>query len=38
MWGGGEGSEFDAAKDVQAALDRYREAANLLAQDVTDNG
>ena len=38
MWGGREGSEFDAAKDVQAALARYREGANLLAQYVTDQG
>ena len=27
MWGGREGSEFDAAKDVQSALARYREGA-----------
>ena len=38
MWGGREGSEFDAAKDVQAALARYREGANLLAQYVIDQG
>ena len=38
MWGGREGSEFDAAKDVQAALARYREAVNLLAEYVTDKG
>jgi len=38
MWGGREGSEYDAAKDVQAALARYREAVNLLAQYVTDKG
>ncbi len=38
MWGGREGSEFDAAKDVQAALARYREGANLLAQYVRDRG
>ncbi|GAA1432806.1 xylose isomerase [Microlunatus lacustris] len=38
MWGGREGSEFDAAKDVQAALARYREAVNLLAEYVTDRG
>ena len=25
MWGGREGSEYDSAKDVRAALDRYRE-------------
>jgi xylose isomerase len=38
MWGGREGSEYDSAKDVQAALERYREAVNLLAQYVTDKG
>jgi xylose isomerase len=38
MWGGREGSEYDVAKDVRAALDRYREAVDLLAQYVIDNG
>ena len=38
MWGGREGSEYDAAKDVQAALQRYREAVNLLADYVVDHG
>jgi xylose isomerase len=38
MWGGREGSEYDVAKDVQAALDRYREAVDLLAQYVIDRG
>jgi xylose isomerase len=38
LWGGREGSEYDTAKDVQAALDRYREAMNLLTQFVTDRG
>jgi xylose isomerase len=32
FWGGREGSEVDFAKDVRAALDRYREAMDLLAQ------
>jgi xylose isomerase len=32
LWGGREGSEYDAAKDVYAALERYREALNLIAQ------
>jgi xylose isomerase len=36
FWGGREGSETDAAKDVQAAFDRYREALDLLAQYVKD--
>ena len=38
MWGGREGSEYDVAKDVQAALARYREAVNLLAEYVTEQG
>ncbi|MGI5215035.1 xylose isomerase [Plantactinospora sp. CA-290183] len=38
MWGGREGSEYDVAKDIRAALDRYREAVNLLAQYVIDRG
>ena len=36
MWGGREGSEYDSAKDVRAALDRYREALDLLCQYVID--
>ncbi len=38
MWGGREGAEYDAAKDVRSALERYREAVNLLAQYVLDKG
>ncbi len=38
MWGGREGSEYDFAKDVLAALARYREALNLLADYVTEQG
>ncbi|MET8364653.1 xylose isomerase [Micromonospora sp. NPDC005194] len=38
MWGGREGSEYDVAKDVRAALDRYREAVDLLTQYVIDKG
>ncbi|MEY9909815.1 xylose isomerase [Catenulispora sp. MAP12-49] len=38
FWGGREGSESDAAKDVQAALDRYREGIDTLAAYVTDRG
>lgn len=38
MWGGREGSEYDSAKDVQAALARYREALDLLCQYVIDQG
>ncbi len=37
-WGGREGMEFGASKDVPAALDRMREAFGLLAQYVTDKG
>ncbi|MFB8188164.1 xylose isomerase [Microbacterium sp. NPDC055988] len=38
MWGGREGAEYDSAKDVRAALERYREAVNLLGDYVTDKG
>jgi xylose isomerase len=37
MWGGREGSEYDSAKDVRAALDRYREAVDTLADYVIDH-
>ncbi|WP_111508318.1 xylose isomerase [Mycobacterium kyogaense] len=36
LWGGREGSEYDSAKDVQAAFERYREALDLLCQYVID--
>jgi xylose isomerase len=38
MWGGREGAEYDLAKDVRAALDRYREAIDTLAEYVVDQG
>jgi len=38
MWGGREGAEYDTAKDVRQALERYREAVNLLGDYVTDKG
>ncbi len=38
MWGGREGAEYDHAKDIRAAIERYREAVNLLAEYVTDRG
>jgi xylose isomerase len=38
MWGGREGAEYDLAKDVRSALDRYREAVDTLAQYVIDQG
>src|SRR3954451_1993601 len=34
FWGGREGAETDAAKDVRVALDRYREGVDFLAQYV----
>jgi len=36
LWGGREGAEVDVAKDVRAALDRYREAIDVLAAYVKD--
>ncbi|GAB7190013.1 xylose isomerase [Kineococcus sp. NUM-3379] len=36
LWGGREGSETEAGKDVQAALERYREGVDLLAQYSKD--
>jgi xylose isomerase len=38
LWGGREGSEYDGSKDVRAALDRYREAMNLLTAYVRERG
>lgn len=38
MWGGREGVECDAAKDVQSALDRYAEAVNICCAYVRDLG
>ncbi len=38
MWGGREGAEYDLAKDVRAALDRYREAVDTLADYVLSQG
>jgi xylose isomerase len=38
FWGGREGSEYDGAKDVRAALDRYREAIDTLAAYVKEQG
>ena len=38
LWGGREGSETDAAKDVRAALERYREGLDLLAAYSVDRG
>nr|MBA2389064.1 xylose isomerase [Geodermatophilaceae bacterium] len=38
IWGGREGTEIDAAKDVRVALERYREALDTLAAYVSDRG
>ncbi|MFF5226895.1 xylose isomerase [Dactylosporangium sp. NPDC000521] len=38
LWGGREGAESGGAKDVSAALDRYREGLNLLCAYVRDQG
>ncbi|MEV5412297.1 xylose isomerase [Thermopolyspora sp. NPDC052614] len=37
-WGGREGAESDAAKDVRDALARYKEAMDVLASYVIDKG
>ncbi|WP_148590931.1 xylose isomerase [Streptomyces sp. WAC01526] len=37
-WGGREGAESGAAKDVRAALDRMKEAFDLLGQYVLEQG
>ncbi|MER7796875.1 xylose isomerase [Microbacterium sp. NPDC096154] len=38
MWGGREGAEYDSAKDIRLALDRYKEAVDFLGQYVLDKG
>jgi xylose isomerase len=38
FWGGREGTEVGAAKDPRDALDRYREAIDVLADYVVDQG
>ncbi|HYA44407.1 MAG TPA: xylose isomerase, partial [Acidimicrobiales bacterium] len=38
MWGGREGAETDAAKDVRVALDRYKEAVDFLCEYVRERG
>ncbi|MFC5748531.1 xylose isomerase [Actinomadura rugatobispora] len=37
-WGGREGAESGASKDVRTALDRYKEAFDTLASYVVDKG
>ena len=38
VWGGREGAESDAAKDVRAALDRMKEAIDTLCAYAIDRG
>ncbi|MGR6963909.1 xylose isomerase [Geodermatophilus sp. URMC 61] len=38
LWGGREGAEVDSAKDLKAALDRYREGIDTLAAYSEDRG
>jgi xylose isomerase len=38
FWGGREGAESGAAKDVRAALDRYKEAFDILTSYVIEQG
>jgi len=38
FWGGREGAESGAAKDIAAALDRYAEGLNLLCAYVREQG
>ncbi|MFE2870275.1 xylose isomerase [Embleya sp. NPDC059259] len=38
FWGGREGSESDAAKDVRVALDRYKEGLDFLCGYVREQG
>jgi xylose isomerase len=38
MWGGREGSEYDGVKDVNAALNRYRESVDIVAAYIKEKG
>src|SRR5579871_2836942 len=38
FWGGREGAESGASKDIRAALDRYKEAFDILGGYVLDHG
>ncbi|SDD44343.1 xylose isomerase [Sanguibacter gelidistatuariae] len=38
MWGGREGTEYDGAKDLHAALERYREGVDLVAGYIKEQG
>ncbi|AYG04075.1 xylose isomerase [Gryllotalpicola protaetiae] len=38
MWGGREGAEYDGAKNIRAALERYKEAVDFLGDYVLSQG
>ena len=38
LWGGREGMETEAAKDVRLALDRYKEAIDLVCEHIAGRG
>lgn len=38
FWGGREGAEYEVAKDMRVALERYREGLDTLAGYVVDRG
>jgi xylose isomerase len=38
MWGGREGAEYDASKDVHAAFERYKEGLDTIAGYIKDSG
>ena len=38
LWGGREGMEAEAAKDVRLALDRYKEAVDLICEHIASRG
>lgn len=38
MWGGREGVEAEAAKDIRLALDRYKEAVDLCCAHIRERG
>ena len=38
MWGGREGAEYDSSKDLNAAMDRYKEGLDTVAQYIKDKG
>jgi xylose isomerase len=38
FWGGREGAEVDGAKDLSAALDRFKEALDILCRYAIDQG